>query len=57
MFEHNCNVHYEARRRDNLLKEIRGKARWTKIGDRDWSYVIHAEGKPRSLKYINDVWY
>ena len=57
MFEHNRNVHYEANGRDNLPKKIRGKARWTKLRDRDWSYIIHAEGKPRSLKYINDVWY
>ena len=56
-FEHNRNIYYEAWGRDNLPKEIRGKARWTKIEDRDWSYVIHAEGKPCSLEYINDAWY
>ena len=56
-FGNNCNVHYQARIRDDLPKEIREKARWILLGERDWFYIIHTEGKPRSIKYINDSWY
>lgn len=56
-FENNNNVHYEACIQDNLPREIRGRARWTKIGDKDWSYAIHIEEKLQFLEYISDMWY
>ena len=56
-FPDNRNVHYTVRRRDDLPKEIRGRARWTLLEDRDWSNVVYAEGKPRSVEFINDAWY
>ena len=57
MFPDSRNIHYLTHGRDNLPKEIRGKARWTLLENRDWSYVIYAEGKPRSVEYINEAWY
>ena len=57
MFKDNYNVHFQVRRRDDLPKEIRGKARWTLLESRDWSYIIHVEGKPCSIEYINNMWY
>ena len=44
-------------RRDDLPKEIRGRARWTLLENRDWSYIVYVEGKPRSVEFINDTWY
>ena len=57
MFPDNRNVHYTARGRDDLPKEIRGRARWTLLEKRDWAYIIYAEGKPRLVEFINDTWY
>ena len=56
-FKDNQNVYYQPRGRDDLPKEIRGKARWTILKARDWLYVIHVEGKPRSIQFINNTWY
>ena len=56
-FEENHNVHFQVRKRDDLPKEIKGKAKWTQIGERDWSYTVHVEGNPRPVEYINDAWY
>ena len=56
-FEDNRNVHFQVRKRDNLPKEIKGEAKWTQIGERDWSYAVHVEGNPRPVEYINDAWY
>ena len=43
--EKNINVHYKGHTRDNLPKEIRGRARWTKFGKRDWTYVMSTAGR------------
>ena len=56
-FEDNRNVHFQVRERDDLPKEIKGEAKWTQIGERDWSYAVHIEGNPRPVEYINDAWY
>ena len=56
-FKDNQNVYYQPCGRDDLPKKIRGKARWTLLKARDWSYVIHVEGKPHSVEFINDTWY
>ena len=56
-FPDNQNVHYTARRRDDLPKEIRERARWTLLENRDWSYVIYAKEKPQLVEFINDTWY
>ena len=57
MFQDNQNVYYQPRRRDDLPKEIRGKARWTLQKTRDWSYVVYVEGKARTVEFINDAWF
>ena len=57
MFKENRNVHFQVRRRDNLPKEIKGEAKWTQIGERDWSYAVHVEGNPRPVEYTVYAWY
>ena len=42
---------------DNLLKEVKGEARWVKTTKRPCTYTLNREGKLRYIEYINDTWY
>ena len=55
--EEGKNSHYHTRVRDSLPKEIKGVAKWYKVPDRDWGYMINRENKLHYVEYINDNWY
>jgi len=54
-FDGNKNVHFTVRSKDDLPKEIRGKAFWTKCPEFSESiYELQAEGRFHAIEYINN---